>query len=133
MDDMYLITKTREEAVSIIQGITEKASELGLFVNEKKTRICRLSDRYTYLQVRYSLTETGKVVRRISPKSITRQRRRLKAYKRLLDNNEMDYQRIEQAYCSWMGAFCRIMSKRQIRNMKALYKTLFGKEPRWKQ
>ena len=64
MDDMYIICRTMEELESIIKGICEEAKELGLFVNEKKTRICKLSDTYKYLQIKYSLTETGKVIRR---------------------------------------------------------------------
>jgi len=132
MDDIYLICETRDEVRSIIDGITDKAHELGMFINEKKTRICKLTDRYTYLQVRYFLTPSGKVVKRISTKSLTRERRRLKAYKRLLDKGEMEYDRIEQAYKSWMGTFYKIMSKRQISNIKQLYRELYGKEPRWK-
>lgn len=133
MDDKYFICSTREEAISVIDGIVDQAERLGLFVNEKKTHIVKLSDDFKYLQVKYRLTDTGKVVKRINPKSVTRERRKLKAYKRLLDNGKMPYEDIEQAYKSWMGDFTRLMSKRQVKNMKQLYKDLFGKEPRWKK
>lgn len=132
MDDMYFISETREEASDIIRGIKERASEIGLFVNTRKTHIVRSCDTFQFLQVKYFMTESGKVVRRINPKSVTRERRRLKAYKRLLDAGKLPYEDIEQAYKSWMGEHTRIMSRIQVRNMKTLYADLFGKDVRWK-
>lgn len=133
MDDTYFIVRTREEALDIIEGIKDQAKRLGIFINDRKTRIVKLSDTYKYLQIKYRLTDTGKVVKRINPKSVTRERRRLKAYKRILDKGIIQYEDIEQAYKSWMGDFSRLMSKTQTKNMKRLYKELFGKEPQWKQ
>lgn len=133
MDDIYIIGESKEYVESVIAGIKVEAEKLGLFINEKKTRVVKLSGTYKYLQVKYSLTETGKVIKRINPKSVTRERRKIKAYKRLLDKGEMLYEDIEQAVKSWMGTFARLMSKKQIKNMKALYKELFGKELTWKK
>lgn len=133
MDDTYFIVKSRDEALRIIDEIKDQAEKLGIFVNDRKTRVVKLSATYKYLQVKYSLTDTGKVIKRINPKSVTRERRRLKAYKHILDNGIIQYDDIEQSYKSWMGDFTRLMSKKQIRNMKTLYKDLFGKEPKWKQ
>lgn len=133
MDDMYIICKDREELKSIIAGIHECARELGIFINEKKTRIVKLSGSYKYLQIKYTLSDRGKVIKRISPKNVTAQRRRIKAYKRLLDKGVMPYVDIENACKSWMGNFYRIMSKKQIHHIKELYWECFGKELRWKQ
>ena len=133
MDDMYAICKTKEEAKRIVDGIIKSAEEIGLFVNKDKTYISKLSGKYTYLQIKYSLNEKGKVIKRINPKSVTRERRRLKKYKSLLDRGKMAYEDIKQSYKSWMGDFSRIMSKRQIKNMKELYKDLFGEDVRWKK
>lgn len=133
MDDSYIIAQTREEVQSIIDGIKEQAASLGIFVHERKTHIARLSDTYKYLQIKYSLTKTGAVIKRINPKNVTRERRKLKAYKRQLDKGAMKYADIEQAYKSWMGSFASLMSKQQVKNMKSIYFDLFGKDVRWKK
>ena len=132
MDDLYVICEDRDELKSILEGIKDQADRLGMFVNERKTRIVRLSDSYKYLQLKYTLTDTGKVVKRINPKSVTRERRRLKAYKRLMEAGRMQYADIEQAVRSWMGEYTKLMSKKQIKHMKSLYKELFGREISWK-
>ena len=100
---------------------------------KKKTHIVKASETFKYLQIKYWVSDTGKVVKRINPVSVTRERRKLKAYKRKLDKGDIPYEDIEQAYKSWMGAYAKLMSKQQVRNMKELYKELFGKEIRWKQ
>lgn len=53
--------------------------------------------------------------------------------KEWMEKRIIAYEDIEQAYKSWLGDFTRPMSKRQIQNMKQIYKELFGKEPRWKK
>ena len=133
MDDLYIIHPDREYLVQIAQNITELARERGLFINERKTRIVKLGGTYVFLKIKYSLTETGKVIRRLSPSAVTRERRRLKAYRRLLDKGQITYATIEQAYKSWMGRYARLMSKQQRINMQTQYQNLFdGRNPRWK-
>lgn len=133
MDDIYIIGRTREEVRTVMDDITRKAEEMGLYINDRKTHIAKLSKPFKYLQIRYYLTDSGRVVRRINPKSVTRERRKLKTYKRLMDREKMPYERIEQSYKSWMGANVRMMSKKQIKGMKVLYKQLFERSPRWKK
>lgn len=133
MDDMAIIHHDHGYLEQTIEGVRREAEQLGIFINEKKTRICRLSDTFKYLQVKYFLSDTGRVVKRINPASVTRERRKLKAYRRLLDKGGIEYTQIEQAHRSWMGAFTKLMSKKQIRNMKGLYFNLFRKETRWKK
>ena len=133
MDDIVLIHESREYIQETINGIREQAAKLGIFVNEKKTHICKMSDTFTYLQRRYYLDENGRVVKRIKQKNLTRERRRIKAYKRKVDSGAIPYEDVEQAVKSWMGEYSKVMSKRQIKNIKKLYMELFGKELVWKQ
>lgn len=133
MDDIYIIHESKEFLQSVIDGIKKEADNLGLFINEKKTRIVKLSDNFKYLQFKYTLLENGRVMKRINPQTLTRERRKLKAYKRLLDKSVIPYEDIENCYKSWMGNYARYMSKKQRKNIQTLYKSLFERSPRWKQ
>jgi hypothetical protein len=133
MDDIYIIHEDREFLKSVIAGIEKIADEMGMFVNKKKTRLVKLSTTYTYLQFKYSLSNTGKVIKRINPKSVTRERRKLKKYKHLLDRGTLSYSEIEQCYKSWICDYAKYMSKVQREHMQALYEELFGRRIRWKQ
>lgn len=133
MDDMYVICRDREELKSIIQGIATEAKAMGMFINESKTRIARLGDTFKYLQIKYSLTASGRVIRRINPAAVARERRRLRAYKHLVERGTLKVGDVEEAARSWMGDYAKLMSKKQIKHMKAHYRALFGKELSWKR
>lgn len=132
-DDFYAMHRSRQYLMEVLEGIRSISGELGLIINEKKTRICKMSAVYRHLQVRYSLTKTGRVIRRINPKSLTRERRKLKAYKRQLAAGKMDYCDIENCFKSWIGSSWKYMSQKQIKNMSKLYYSLFGRSISWKK
>ena len=132
-DDFYAISDSREDLLRLLEGLRVIAQEFGIILNERKTRIVKLSSFYRHLQDGYSLTETGRVIRKINPKSITRERRKLKAYKRLLDAGKISYDEVENIFKSWLGGNFHRMSHRQIYNMTELFITLFRRKPRWKK
>lgn len=132
-DDFYVMHRSKEYLQEILDGIRDISESLGLFVNEKKTRICKMSEAYRHLQVQYSLTETGRLIRKINPRSVTTERRKLKAYKRLLDAGKMTYCDIENCFKGWIGSNWKYMSKQQIKNMSRLYYDLFGRSVTWKK
>lgn len=131
-DDSYIIHESKEFLNEVLDGVLKIADKLELVINPKKTYIAKLSQTFKFLQLKYSLTETGRIVRRINPKAITRQRRKLKAYKRLLDNNRLTYKETENIFKGWMAANYKNMSRQQITNMSQLYYDLFKEVPTWK-
>ncbi len=132
-DDMYIIHKDKEFLKQLLKEIKEIADNLGLIINPKKTHLCKLSQSFRVLQLQYKLTETGRVVRKIHPKAITRERRKLKAYKRLLDKGTLTINEIENIFKSWMSANYKNMSMQQITNMSQLYYDLFRRKVIWKK
>ena len=131
-DDSYIIHQDKEFLKQLLKEIKIISSKLGLIVNDKKTRIVKLSQQFKVLQIKYSLTETGRIIKKINSKSITRERRKLKAYKRLLDKKRITMDDIENIFKSWMSSNYKIMSKMQISNMYQLYYDLFGRRVKWK-
>ena len=88
-------------------------------MNRKKTRICKLSEHWRFLQVQYSLTDTGRVIQKINPKRLTEMRRRLKKVApKMTEKQFTDY------YTSWFKNHYRIMSRRQRENMDTLFNQL---------
>lgn len=132
-DDMHIIHRSKEVLLKVLEGVKKIAAEYGLILNEKKTHICKLSGEYRYLQVKYTLLQNGVVVRRIHPKAITRERRKLKAYKRLLDKGIVTMEEIDGYFRSWLSGNYKYMSRDQIYKMNSLYVKLFGRSIAWKK
>lgn len=119
MDDSYVIHESKEFLEELLQGIIAIAKDLGITVNTRKTRICKLSSMWRFLQVQYSLTETGRVIQKINPKRLTTMRMKMKKLVHKLSEKEFD-----DLFKSWFQNHYRIMSKRQRENMNSLYEQL---------
>lgn len=118
-DDGYAIHESREFLLDLLGGIRGEAKKLGITINERKTRICKLSELWRFLQTQYSLTETGRVIHKINPKRLTAMRRKMKKLAGVL--SEKDF---ENWFRSWFRNQCRNMSKQQKANMMELYNNL---------
>ena len=127
MDDIYVLHKDKEFLKNLLKEITDVANEYGLFINQKKTQIVKVSHGFTFLKIKYNLTETGKIICRLSHDSVVRERRKLKAYARKLQEGKMTYKDIENAYQSWRGNAAKLNSKKSIKAMDELYNRLFIK------
>lgn len=127
MDDWYIMNPSKEELLDLLDHIHQIAEEYGIHINRKKTRIVKISSTYKFLQIKYSLTDSGKVIKRINPKRVTAMRRKLKRLAVKVKNEEISYENVENMFRSWMGGFYKLLSKEQRKNLIGLYEDLFEK------
>ena len=125
MDDSFIIHPDKEKLKEILEEIRGIYESLGIKLNEKKTKIVKLSRGFTFLKTHFILTDTGKVVKRICRESVTRERRKLKKFAKLNERGEMSFAQIREAYNSWRGYASQKDAYRTIRNMDALFNRLF--------
>ena len=126
MDDLYIIAQTKEELLHLKDQIENTAKQLKIIINPKKTKITKLSRTFTFLQFKYFLTDTGHVVIRINPKTLTRMKRKLKKLKGLVDKGETTLSKVEEMFRSWSAAYWPYMSKKQRETIVSLYRQLFN-------
>ena len=88
----------------MLEAIKKLADEIGLILNMRKTRIVRIDKPFRILQIQYWLIDTGRVVKKINPKSVTRERKKIKAYKRQLDLGKSILQQLKTASSRGLSA-----------------------------
>lgn len=103
--------------------ICRLCEELGIRLNERKTRIVRLKELH-FLKTQFILTETGKVRRKMCRKSTSRMRRKLKIFRRWMAEGKMTEADIRTAYESWRSHMKCGDSYRILRRMDRFYKRL---------
>lgn len=128
MDDWYIMNPSKSELEDLLRCITEIAKEYGIHINQKKTRIVKISSTYKFLQVRYTLTKDGKVIKRINPKRVVTMRRKLKKLAIKVKEGEVPYENVENMFRSWMGSHYKLLSRTQRKNLIKLYEELFNKK-----
>ena len=126
MDDGYLIHESKEYLQVCLREIRKLCDELGIVLNEKKTQIVKLSHGFTWLKCRFYLTDTGRVVQKIYKKSVVRQRRKLKALRRLFDLGKLSLEDVYISFQSWRAYALHFDAWHTINNMTALYDKLFS-------
>ena len=115
MDDSYIISRDKEELKKLLVEINGKAKELGIFMNLKKTRICKLNDYWRFLQIQYCLTSTGRVIQKIHPKRLTHIRRQMKKMVNIIGKEEYLHW-----FKSWYRGYYKFMSRKQRKNITKL-------------
>lgn len=124
-DDFYLIHESKEYLQSCLDKIRGMYAELGIELNENKTKIVKLSEEFKFLKAKIHQTETGRVIMRPDHNNIVRERRKLKKLKKKLDKGEITFADVQQAYNSWKGHIEYFDSYRTMRSMDKLFNQLF--------
>lgn len=129
MDDGYLISDSKEFLQDCLARIRAMCNVLGIKINEKKTQIVKLSHGFTFLKCRFYLTKSGKVVKKIYKKSVTKMRRKLKSLRFKMDGYKLTHADIYAAFQSWRSYAKHFDAWHSIRNMERLFDSLFVFNP----
>ena len=128
MDDSIYIHESREYLEWCLEKLKVKFAEKGIILNPRKTQIIPLR-KFTFLKVRYELTDSGKVLMRPCRDSITRQRRKLRSFREKVDHGEMSLEDVRCSYESMRGYIAKLNCKKTIDRMDRYYFELFGLIP----
>lgn len=101
MDDFYLISDDKEHLKECLAFIREWVEERGMRLNAKKTKIVTIRQGIDFLGFHFYVTQTGKVVQKLSKKSIVNHKRKLRKMKKLLDNGECTLAACYEAHDGW--------------------------------
>ena len=100
MDDSYFIALDKETLWRFLDAARALCSSLGITINERKTKVVKLTRGFTFLKKRFRFTESGRIVVTPIPKSLARERRKLRTHARMVAEGSM---MLEQAYVSYMS------------------------------
>lgn len=126
-DDSYLIHPDRSYALYCLERITEKATELGLEIHRTKTKIHNLAtDDFEYLKKRVHVTDTGRVLLRLTRENIRREEERLRGHREEFEAGRMPLPAILQSYACWRSYAQSYNAYRAVGNMDKFFLTLMG-------
>ncbi len=128
MDDGYLIHHDKAYLVECRKRIIELCHSLGIVMNVKKTQIVKLSRGFTFLKTKFSYSSTGRIIKKPARKGITGMRRKLKKFRRWVDEGRMTFDDVNTSYQSWRGHLKKCNSYRTLKRMDKLFKKLFKEE-----
>ena len=120
MDDGYIISHSVKELREYESILYELCDRLGIIINPRKIRICKLTHGFTFLKRRYRI-KNGKITVKLSQSSFNAVRRRLKKMKeKNLPNRE-----VWKSYNSWRGTTKGFANYNKVRKIDKYYNDMF--------
>lgn len=107
MDDSYYIARDKAALWAFLGAARAECARLGITVNERKTRVVKLSRGFAFLKKRFRYSPSGKVVVTPMPKSVARMRRRMRAHARMVAAGEMTVEQARASYLSSRGSLAK--------------------------
>lgn len=123
MDDFILIHPEKERLRECREEIRGQLKKIGLELN-RKTTIYPLRQGVKFLQWRFLVTDTGKIIMRMSGKRLSRQRRRMRKIVRKELDGEVAHGTLDNSFESWKANAERGDTWKQVRAMRAYYEKL---------
>lgn len=130
-DDGYLLHPSKEYLQRCLEGIKKLCAELEITLNEKKTQIVKLSHGFTFLKVRFFLLDSGRIVRKLCRRSVTKMRQKLKSLRQKVNDHKMSFHDVYQSMQSWRAYALNFNAYKTIQSMEALFNCLFVFVPAW--
>ena len=125
MDDGHA-EGSKAEMLALRGEIARAAESLGFRLHEAKTAIVKMSRGFMYLKIRYSVTDSGHIIRRMARSGIVRMRRKMKRLRGLWLKGRVTLDDIFLSVKSWLGnvkKYCHgYRTRKRILN---LYYSLF--------
>lgn len=127
MDDFVLIHHDKIHLEKCLREIRSRITCLGLQLN-RKTQIYPLCQGVKFLKWRFILTDSGKVIRKKRPKSISDERCKLKKLKALHDQGKIGLNDIRTHYGSWRANAQKGNTRGLLIRMDQYYKAVIGED-----
>lgn len=126
MDDMFLLSDSKDELKEMLKEIKQQLARLKLEVNERKTIITTLHHGFTFMQIKYNIVD-GKIIKRPTCNKIVRERKRLKKFKKKYEQGLMSEFDIRNCYKSWRNSLMKDCNAcyKTAQSMDKLYYELF--------
>ena len=102
MDDGYLLHPNKQYLINCMSRIHELCESLHIVLNKRKTQIVKLTRGFIFIKVRFMLTRTGRIIRRINRRSIRTARNKLRVLASRVVNAQSLHDTI-QSWISWYG------------------------------
>ena len=126
MDDGYLIHESKEYLQQCLAEIKKICDELEITLNFKKTQIVKLTHGFTWLKCRFYLLESGKVVKKIYKRSVTKERQKIKKLHKLYKLGRLELSSIHDCVQSWISYALQFDATKTVVNLIRQLIALFG-------
>lgn len=131
VDDSVILGNSLKDLLQTRQILCDQYAQLGIQLNEKKTKIVPLKNGFEFCKTKYFLTDSGKVVMKPVHAAAGLARNKIRKLYSLLQRGDITPEQADQTYMSVRGSFTYRTAWHTIQNLDRLFYQLFLRCP-WK-
>lgn len=124
-DDFIIIHEDKQYIIECLELIRLRLEQSHLRLSIKKTQIFPVKQAIRFLGFSFRLTDTGKVVMKLLPNKITKERRKLRKLVKRSLNGVMTREHVDSCFQSWKAHADQGDSCKLINNMRRYYQSLW--------
>ena len=124
MDDGVIFSNDKTFLIKLYEGMKDICKKLGLTFNEKKTRIVKATKGFTFMKVKYRVSN-GIIIKKLARAGIVRMRRKLKRFYKLVQKGKMNLDDVYNSIQSWFTHSKIAHSYKTVKSIMKLYNELF--------
>ncbi len=128
MDDFILIHPDKQYLEECRAKIESRIVKLGLTLSKKKTQLFPITQPIRFLGFSFRLTPTGKVVKKMLPEKVSRERRKLRKLVERAKAGYLTKEDVDKCFESWKSHARYGDTYHLILRMEEYYKSLWRNE-----
>jgi hypothetical protein len=125
MDDFILLSNNRMDLEKCKMAIAHELDKIGFEFNTRKTKIFHISAGLLFLGFIFRLTDSGKILMRIDPANVKRERKKLFRLVKLAKQGKISKAKVYECYESWKNHASKGNSHKLIQRMDQYLKKLW--------
>lgn len=125
MDDEIMFERDKEKIRKAETMLIEMCGEKGVRLHEEKIQMLPATHSFTFLKTTYRIRKDGKIVRKPWRAREKKHRRKLRLFRRLIDNGDMDIKDVENFQRSFCGSMKEFDAFYMIERVQKYYEDLF--------
>ena len=142
MDDFVLLHEDKSYLRYCYSEIVKKIEKLGLELNAKKSQLFPIKQGIKFLGFRFNIADGGKIIKKILPEKIKKERRKLRKQVQLVKIGKLSRESVDDGFRAWVAHASGKTAENKkgqpfslktdnyfvIKNMKEYYRSLWKKE-----
>lgn len=126
MDDFAMTVPPQEDPRRILSEMRQQAQQIKIILNASKTRVIPFGHNFTFCKGRYHFTGTGHITVKANKKTMPRDRHKIKALRRMIDEGKMGYMDLWASMNGMLAYLEQFDEHRNILRLRRLFFALFG-------
>lgn len=131
MDDGYVVCEDLSKLKDIISKFEDACDKSGIILNKRKCKIVKIRSRFTFLKTRFYVTENGKIIRKPNKKSNVIERRKIKKFRKLVEDRAINFGEALLYFHSWLCSRKGVSSFRSDLSMIRYFNSAFSSYGRY--